>query len=56
MGGKRPTNEHVLEAGYAIYITDYYTIQPDIQYVIRPNGAGDIRNSLVLGIQLGASF
>jgi porin len=56
MGGKRPTAEHVLEAGYAIYITDNYTIQPDIQYIIRPKGANDVKNSLVLGIQFVANF
>jgi porin len=56
MGGKRPTAEHVLEAGYAVYINDYYTIQPDIQYVIRPNGKDTVKNSLVIGIQFVASF
>ena len=55
-GGKRPTAEHVLETSYAIYITDNYTIQPDIQYVIRPNGVDDVRNSLVIGIQFIANF
>jgi porin len=56
MGGKRPTAEHVLEAGYAIYLTDFYTIQPDIQYIIRPNGTNEAKNSLVLGIQFVANF
>jgi porin len=56
MGGKRPSAEHVLEAGYAIYVTDNYTIQPDIQYIIRPKGTSDVRNSLVLGIQFIANF
>ena len=56
LSGKRPTAEHVLEASYAIYVNINYTIQPDIQYVIRPKGAGDIRNSLVIGIQLTASY
>jgi porin len=55
-GEKRPTAEHVLEASYAIYITDYYTIQPDIQYVIRPNGTDAVKNSLVIGIQCIANF
>jgi len=55
-GGKRPTAEHVLEAGYAVYINDYYTIQPDIQYVIRPNGKDAAKNSLVMGVQFVASF
>jgi carbohydrate-selective porin OprB len=56
LGRKRPTAEHVLEASYAIYLTNNYSIQPDIQYVIRPNGAGDIRNSVVIGIQFIASY
>jgi porin len=56
MGGKRPTAEHVLEAGYAIYVNEYYTIQPDVQYIIRPDGKDAVRNSLVIGIQFVASF
>jgi len=56
LGGKRPTAEQVLEASYAIYVSNNYTIQPDIQYVIRPNGVGNITNSLVIGIQFIASF
>ena len=55
-GGRRPTAEHVLEASYAIYITNNYTIQPDIQYVIRPNGVGSTPDSLVIGIQFIANF
>jgi len=55
-GGHRPTVEHVLEAGYAIYVSGNYTVQPDIQYVVRPNGFSDIRNSLLIGIQLIASY
>lgn len=30
--------------------------QPDIQYVIRPGGTGDISNALVLGFQIGFNF
>jgi porin len=56
LGGKRPTAEQVLEASYAIYITNNYTIQPDIQYVIRPNGVGNVTNSLVIGIQFIANY
>ena len=56
LGGKRPTAEQVLEASYAIYISNNYTIQPDIQYVIRPNGVGNITNSLVIGIQFIANY
>ena len=56
MGRRRPTAEHVLESGYAIYLNDYCTIQPDVQYVIRPNGKDSVKNSLVIGIQFVASF
>jgi porin len=55
-GSHRPTVEHVLEAGYAIFISNNYTIQPDIQYIVRPNGVSAVRNSLVIGIQLIASY
>jgi porin len=55
-GSQHPTVEHVFEAGYAIYINDNYTVQPDIQYIVRPSGVSDIRNSLVIGIQLIASY
>jgi porin len=56
IGKWRPTAEHVLEASYAIYVADYYKIQPDIQYVIRPNGTDTVRNSLVTEIQSLANF
>jgi carbohydrate-selective porin OprB len=56
MGRNRPTAEHVLEASYVIYLTDNYTIQPDTQYIIRPKGTSDVKNSLVLGIQFTANF
>jgi hypothetical protein len=48
LDGGNPTAEHVLEVSYAIYLTNNYTIQPDIQYVIRPNGTDAVRNSLVI--------
>jgi len=31
-------------------------IQPDIQFVINPGGAGQINDALVLGCQLGINF
>jgi porin len=31
-------------------------VQPDIQYVIRPGGTGQISNAVVLGCQLGVNF
>jgi porin len=31
-------------------------VQPDIQYIIQPGGAADVKNALVLGAQLGINF
>ena len=56
IGGQRPTAEQVLEVSYAIYLTANYTIQPDIQYIIRPNGTNEVKNSVVLGVQFTANF
>jgi porin len=56
MGRQRPTAEQVLEVSYAIFLTANYTIQPDIQYIIRPNGTNEAKNSVVLGVQFTANF
>jgi porin len=56
LGKYRATAEHVLEASYAVWVTKTYSVQPDAQYVIRPNGDAHVRNALVVGIQLVADF
>ena len=56
LGKYQATAEHVLEASYAIWLTKTYSVQPDIQYVIRPNGDAHLRNALVVGIQFVADF
>jgi carbohydrate-selective porin OprB len=38
------------------FLTANYTIQPDIQYIIRPNGTNEAKNSVVLGVQFTANF
>ncbi len=55
-GYGRPTAESVLEWSYLIQLTPNLTVQPDLQYVLRPGGTGNIGDALVLGIQFGASF
>ena len=50
------TCEHVIEATYVISITENISIQPDIQYIIRPYGNPNIDNALVLAGQLIISF
>ena len=45
------TYEAVLETSYVIQLNKYLGLQPDIQYIIRPNGYGNIPNALVIGLQ-----
>ncbi|MEI8078152.1 MAG: carbohydrate porin [bacterium] len=51
-----PTCETVLETSYIIQLNKYLSVQPDIQYIIRPDGEGDIPNALVIGLQIALSF
>jgi porin len=51
------TYETVLELTYRLYFQrSAVFFQPDLQYVIRPGGAGKIDNALVLGCQIGVNF
>jgi porin len=52
----RTTAETVIEANYQITLKRWFSILPDIQYVIRPAGSSTIKNALVLGTQLAISF
>jgi porin len=56
LGNGTPTYEMPLELGYRVQLTKFAYIQPDIQYVIRPGGTGNIPNATVIGAQFGASF
>ena len=48
--------ENVVELTYVIALTNNISIQPDIQYIIRPYGNPDIEDALVLAGQLIISF
>jgi porin len=48
--------ESVLNAGYIFQITKEFSIQPDIQYIIRPGGFGESGNALVLGLQVAVEL
>jgi len=50
------TQEITLEWTYAIAVAPWLTVQPDMQYVIRPNGRAGIPNALVVGVQLVVTF
>ena len=55
-GAARPTAETVFDVSYIINITPNVFIQPDIQYIIQPNGVGTTPNALVIGAQFGCNF
>ena len=51
------SHEIVLEGTYRFSLRKgALFFQPDVQYVIRPGGTGQIANALVLGCQLGVNF
>jgi porin len=50
------TAETVLEANYQITVKRWFSITPDMQYIIRPSGSSAIGNAFVLGTQLVVHF
>jgi porin len=49
--------EAVMELTYRAYFQrTALFVQPDLQYVIKPGGTGEIDNALVLGCQIGINF
>jgi porin len=48
--------ETALECTYLAPITSHVAIQPDLQYVIHPNGSRTTKNALVAMVQLEISF
>ncbi|MEI6032667.1 MAG: carbohydrate porin [Verrucomicrobiae bacterium] len=55
-GAARPSAETVFDISYIINLTPNVFIQPDIQYIIQPNGLGTTPNALVIGAQFGCNF
>jgi len=50
------TTESVLELDYRVQLTEFAYMQPFLQYIIRPNGTGVVRNATVLGLHMGVNF
>ena len=55
-GEKRQYNETLLEINYKAQLSDFFFIQPNFQYVIRPSGFKDISDAFVIGVQSGVRF
>lgn len=45
-----------VELSYRIYVTKWFFFQPDIQYVVQPNGFTSIPNAWVFGAQMSVDF
>jgi porin len=50
------THEQILEANYNIHVYRSISLQPDLQYVIRPNAQANIANAVVLGFRAHVGF
>ena len=50
------SHEVTLEWTYAIAVASWLTVQPDVQYVIKPDGRSGIPNALVVGMQIAVQF
>jgi porin len=48
--------EMVLEWTYEVAIAPWLTLQPDLQYIIKPSGMSQIANALVGGMQIAVNF
>jgi porin len=48
--------EMILEWTYEMALAPWLTLQPDMQYILKPNGPGDIPNAFVLGLQISLSL
>ncbi len=56
LGGSWQAWETAIELTYHYRINDWFSIQPDIQYIINPSGDPSLGNATVIGLRLVASF
>jgi porin len=54
--GNELSPEIVLELGYRFQVTNYFVLQPAVQYSIRPGGSGIIDNAVIPGVWIEANF
>jgi porin len=45
-----------IELNYRAQVTPWFSLMPNIQYVIQPNAVPTIPNAFVLGLQAGLTF
>lgn len=50
------TSETVLELSYKAQLAGFFSVQPDVQYVVRPGGAAGVPDASVVGIRMIADL
>jgi porin len=50
------TYESALEVDYGIAVTPWMQVRPNLQYIIRPGGTGQVQNALVVGLFTHITF
>jgi porin len=53
---KISTHETVVEAIYLVQLTDWWTLQPDVQWIIHPGGSGAVEDALVVALRTSFVF
>lgn len=53
VGARTQDSETVFEFTHRVQITKWMYMQPDIQYILTPEGTGDIDDAFVIGFQFG---
>jgi porin len=51
-----PDHEAIFELTYSYQITSWWSIQPDVQWIVHPGGSGAIEDALVLGLRSALAF
>ena len=46
----------MVEADYAIAVTPWLQVRPNVQFLIRPGGTGQIPDTLVIGLLTRITF
>jgi porin len=54
--GGRPSDEIDFELGYRVQVSPFAYFQPDVQYINKPGGTGDIPDAFIVAAQLGVTF
>tara|TARA_R110002096_G_scaffold318022_10_gene512433 strand:- start:4007 stop:5254 length:1248 start_codon:yes stop_codon:yes gene_type:complete len=54
--GENLSHELVYELGHRLQFTDFFYVQPSVQYIQNPGGTGDIDDAFVVGAWVGFKF